>query len=84
MDWREEVAQAARARPDTPLADNMTPRLTAYGNLNWTFMERAAKPDIWFHHGYWYCSWDCGQGYVGVGASPMEAYWDWRKWHKLS
>lgn len=33
--WKDEVAKAAEARTDTPLADRMTCRVTQYGNLNW-------------------------------------------------
>ena len=33
--WKDEVAKAAEARTDTPLADRMTARVTQYGNLNW-------------------------------------------------
>lgn len=46
-------------------------------------MDRASKPNLWLHNGVWYCAWISGEGYVGHGATPLESYWEWRKWHKL-
>lgn len=37
--WRDEVAEAARTRTDVPLADRMTPHVTAFGNVTWSVAD---------------------------------------------